>query len=66
MRLGSENGDLSAIEEGLDFDIHTLESGLEISDEDDVGVYLLIPGSKSADGYWQIPIHGKLPYHAFP
>ena len=52
MRLGSGSGDLSAIEEGLGFDIRTLESGLEISDED-MGVYLLIPGLKSVDGEWE-------------
>lgn len=52
MRLGSENGDLSAIEEGLGFDIRTLESSLEISDED-MGVYLLMPGLKSVDGEWE-------------
>lgn len=53
MRLGSGNGDLATIGERLGFDIRTLESGLEISDEEDIGVYLLMPGLKSADDEWE-------------
>ena len=52
VKLGSGSSDLSAITAVPGFDIGLLESGLEISNED-VGIYLLIPGLKSADGEWE-------------
>ncbi len=52
VRLGSGRDDPSVFREMLGFDIGLLESGLEISNED-VGIYLLIPGLKSADGEWE-------------
>lgn len=68
MRFGLGSSDLSAIEDMLGFDIHMLESGLEISGED-MGVYLLIPGSKSAAGEWEAWCFegetGVIRYHSF-
>lgn len=53
VKLGSGREDPSVFREMLGFDLRLLESGLEISDEEDIGVYLLIPGLKSAGGEWE-------------
>jgi len=52
LKLSSGRDDPSVFREMLGFDIRLLESGLEISNED-IGVYLLIPSLKSADGEWE-------------
>ncbi len=52
VKLYSGRDDPSVFREMLGFDIHLLESGLEISNED-VGIYLLIPSLKSEDGEWE-------------
>lgn len=53
MKLGSGREDPSVFREMLGFGLRLLESGLEIGDEEDVGVYLLMPGLRSADGEWE-------------
>jgi hypothetical protein len=53
VNLYTGRDDPSVFREMLGFDLRLLESGLEISDEGDIGVYLLIPGLKSADGEWE-------------
>ena len=52
IKLSSGRHDPSVFREMLGFDIRLLENGLEISNQD-VGVYLLIPSLKSADGEWE-------------
>ncbi|WP_172797803.1 SMI1/KNR4 family protein [Longilinea arvoryzae] len=52
-KLGFGSDDPSVFREIMGFDLRLLEGGLEISDERDIGVYLLMPGLKSADGEWE-------------
>ena len=52
-KLYTGRDDPSVFREIFGYDLRLLESGLEISDEENIGVYLLIPGLKSADGEWE-------------
>jgi hypothetical protein len=52
MKFGFGIDNLSAIRDLLGFDHDLLEGGLQISNED-VGIYLLIPGLKSEAGEWE-------------
>ena len=68
-KLGFGSDDPSVFREIMGFDLRLLESGLEISDEGDIGVYLLMPGLKSADGEWEAWCFegetGVKQYHSF-